>query len=175
MIPITKPCDLLEAKPIATQLAKAGEKPVMDLVMKSITKCANGLGIDMSADVVETLAEDLIEVYRYDSIEDIIQTLKKGRQGIYGFGHERRNSLNMQLISDWMSKHLEDKARAREERMKSKYSESSKPIIEGDIYENYTPPKTGPKKLEGFEGDAKYEAYKAELYSKWNKENEKKH
>lgn len=78
-----------------------------------LEKCAIGLGIEVTNNLMSQLAEDLIEKYQHDSIEDIIQALRKGRQGHYGSTYGK---LNMIIISDWMSKHLEEKARAREQR-----------------------------------------------------------
>lgn len=89
------------------------------MIAASINKCAEGLGIDLSNYQIQVLTEDLIDVYKWDSIEDIQICLRNGRQGKYGPTY---NKLNMVIIQDWMSKHLEEKAIAREHQ----YNESKK-------------------------------------------------
>jgi len=74
-------------------------------------KCAIGLGIELSNYESQILIDDIVDKYKFDSIEDVQVCLKNGRQGKYGTTY---NKLNMVVISDWMFKHLEDKAAARE-------------------------------------------------------------
>ena len=57
------------------------------------------------------MADDLIDQYKTDSLEDIREALKKGRRGHYGNNYGK---LNMIVISGWMKLHLEEKAKARE-------------------------------------------------------------
>ena len=57
------------------------------------------------------MTEDLVDKYKYDSIEDIQQALKKGRRGDYGRIYGK---INMIVISEWMEKHLELKIDAME-------------------------------------------------------------
>ena len=75
----------------------------------------DGLNIDLSNEQLQILTEDIIEVYKWDSIEDIQICLRNGRQGKYGTTY---NKLNMIVINDWMGKHLEEKAIAREHQYK---------------------------------------------------------
>lgn len=114
LIPITKTADLLKAKPMSVQVREFGLDSVKKEIVFSINKCADSLNIILTNDQIYTLADDIIEVYIHDSIEDVIQCLKKGRQGSYGFGHNNRQTLNMIVIREWMTKHLEEKAIARE-------------------------------------------------------------
>lgn len=111
LIQITKTSDLLKAKPINEQIIKFGKNEVNIQISNSVFKCAIGLNIELTNFQSQVLIEDIVDKYKYDSIEDIQQCLKNGRRGDYGptFG-----KLNMIVISDWMSNHLEKKSAARE-------------------------------------------------------------
>ena len=111
MIPIITSTDLLSAKPINEQILKYGRDSVNLEIAKFVTKCLIGLGIEMDSHAIQILIEDIVDKYKFDSIEDVQVCLKNGRQGKYGTTY---NKLNMVVISDWMFKHLEDKAAARE-------------------------------------------------------------
>lgn len=117
LIRTTKISDLLNAKPINEQILKFGRNDVDNEISKSVTKCAIGLEIELSNHVLQILIEDIVDKYKFDSIEDIQECLKKGRRGHYGTTY---NKLNMIVISDWMSKHLEEKAIERENQFKDK-------------------------------------------------------
>lgn len=111
MIQISKTTDLLKAEPITNQIVKFGRNDVEVEVTKYITLCAQGLDIPMNNQRLQLLTEDLIDKYKYDSIEDIQQCLKSGRRGDYGPTYGK---LNMIIISGWMAQHLEKKYEARE-------------------------------------------------------------
>jgi hypothetical protein len=82
-------------------------------VSKSVVKCLQGLQIEMDNSTIQLLVEDIVDKYKWDSIEDIRECIKKGRRGYYGKVYGK---LNMIIISEWMAKHLEKKAIAREKR-----------------------------------------------------------
>ena len=117
MIQITQTTDLLLAKPINEQILIHGRNDVNIEIGKYVTKCARGLGVELSNESLQILIEDIIEVYKWDAIEDIQVCLKNGRQGKYGPTY---NKLNMIIIQEWMSKHLEQKAIARENQYKTR-------------------------------------------------------
>ena len=121
MIPITTSTDLLKAKPINEHILKFGRNEVNLEVAKYVNKCIVGLGLTMDNYAIQILIEDLVDKYKFDSIEDIQECLKKGRRGEYGTTY---NKLNMIVISDWMSKHLEQKAMAREKQHQTRKNES---------------------------------------------------
>ena len=110
-----------------------GKKAVMEKIMKGIVKCCMQLGIELNPMVTETLAEDIMDVYVLDAIEDVLEALKKGRQGKYGFGYNSRNTLNLIIIREWMTKHLEEKSLVREKLIENKKHEER----DFDIYEAY--------------------------------------
>lgn len=107
------------------------EKEVNDKVMKMITKAGMQVGTDLTPMAIELMAEDLIDAYKYDSMEDIAEALKKGRQGRYGKIYGKLNGL---VMAEWMNKHLEEKAIARENLLSQQKANS--PSIE-DIREVY--------------------------------------
>ncbi len=111
MIQITQNTDLLKAKPIINQITKFGRQSVNLEIAKYVNKCVKGLNIEIDNLSLQILIEDIVDVYKYDSIEDIQVCLKNGRQGKYG---KTYNKLNMIVFGEWMSKHLEQKAIERE-------------------------------------------------------------
>lgn len=111
LIRITKTSDLLKAKPINDQILKFGRNDVDLHISNSVVKCAIGLEIELSNHALQILIEDIVDKYKFDSIEDVQECLKKGRRGNYGPTYGK---LNMIIISDWMTKHLEEKAIERE-------------------------------------------------------------
>ena len=98
------------------QVNDHGNDNVKNYIKASLIKLSNAIGdnLDANADRLDMLATDLIEVYHYDSIEDITECLKKGRRGDYGFGHHKRGFITMLLLREWMARHLEEKAIIRE-------------------------------------------------------------
>lgn len=83
-------------------------------IRMSVEKCAMSLGITMSKAQVKILCDDIYDVYKYDSVEDIQQCLKKARQGQYDLAHFKRDVISMPLFRHWMKQHLEEKAQHRE-------------------------------------------------------------
>ena len=77
----------------------------------ALSKCLMCLCIVSSQEHIKGLTSDLIEVYKHDSVEDIVEALKAGRQGKYG---KTYNKLNMIIIHEWMGYQLEAKAILRE-------------------------------------------------------------
>lgn len=99
--------------------------------MMFISKAAMQTGTELTPDRLELMAEDLIDCYKYDSLEDIAEALKKGRQGRYGKIYGKINGV---ILGEWMSKHLEEKANEREKILSKRKSNTSKDI---DIHEVY--------------------------------------
>lgn len=62
------------------------------------------LDIELDNYKLHILVEDLVDKYKFDSIEDIQECLKKGRRGDYG---QVYGKLNMIVFSKWMEKHLQ--------------------------------------------------------------------
>ncbi|TNE74957.1 hypothetical protein EP331_00260 [bacterium] len=110
------------------QIKDHGELSVLNYVKANLLKLSTAIGDNLDQDYsrLEMIAEDLIELYHYDSIEDIRECLKKGRRGDYGFGHHKRGYVTMLLLREWMEKHLEEKAIIREKDLAIKKIELEK-------------------------------------------------
>ena len=87
---------------------------VLSIVFKALQKTVIGLGLSVSEEQLAIMSNDILESYKTDSIEDVIECLKKGRTGAYGYGHNDRKNFNMLVVRDWMSQHLDKKYQARE-------------------------------------------------------------
>lgn len=59
------------------------------------------------------MTEDIFDVYKYDSVEDIIHCLKQARQGAYTH-IPNYGKFNMPVFRLWMSEHLDKKYQAKE-------------------------------------------------------------
>jgi len=129
--------DLLYAKPLQAQERAHGKRPVLTEIRIMLEKCALSLGITMTEGQAVVLSRDLFERYYFDSLEDIREALKKGRMGVYGFGHNSRTSLNMVLIAEWMAFHLEEKSKARETLLQNQKSSRGLEEIDDVDYEAY--------------------------------------
>lgn len=127
-IQITTTSDLLAAQPIRNQITKFGRNNVLMEIATAVNKCCRALDIKLDNYTLQILIEDIVDKYSYDSIEDIQQCLKKGRQGNYGPTY---NKLNMVIITAWMSKHLDEKGRAKEQALAQQRAAEARPI-EGD-------------------------------------------
>ena len=144
-----------------------GENVKLEIVI-SIQKCSVGLGIQMSEMQMSILADDLMDVYKLDSVEDIIQCLKKGRSGKYGFGHNSRQSLNMMVLREWMAKHLDEKGEAREKEL-SKHKDHNDDDLGLVDYEAYKSRILEEKKKPKPKSEIYFEALKAEYFESKNK------
>lgn len=166
LIQITKTSDLLKAKPISEQLLKFGRNEVNVQISNSVIKCAIGLNIELSNTQTQILIEDLVDKYKYDSIEDIQQCLKKGRRGDYGPTYGK---LNMIVISGWMSIHLDKKAAARE----SAHSTAKHVFKNREEYDNAV--KIGSKINQENKDRKKAERYDEISYEEFKAQYEAKH
>jgi hypothetical protein len=94
-----------------SQVKDHGRGKVVATLILSLTKTAEVIGASLSKQALITMATDLVDKYSHDSIEDIMQALKKGRSGNYGTVYR----FNLPTVGDWMSAHLEEKSQVREE------------------------------------------------------------
>ena len=86
-------------------------KEVKQIIDIALTNCIKSIGIELSDDVIFMLVNDIHELYKYETLEDILICLKNGRQGKYGTTY---NKFNLIIFKEWMSKHLEEKSIIRE-------------------------------------------------------------
>ena len=114
LIPISKPSDCIDAVPMINHINQGLTGEVSMIIGKAIWKVSRGLDIQMSDDQISIIVEDILEKYRYESVEDILYCLKKGRQGSYGNNYAK---FNMIVFSEWMNQHLEQKYIAKETKL----------------------------------------------------------
>ena len=143
MISVSKKEDFLKCVSIRKQIKEFGEEQVKALISVGVKKLTISLNITFSDFQLETLCDDLVDVYCHDSIEDVLHVLKNGRQGKYSFGHHSRSVISMGLINDWMTLHLEEKSKLREEEHRIKKIGISEPLVKVD-YEAF---KNRPKEV----------------------------
>lgn len=109
-----------------SQMIAFGIEPVKFEVKKWLTKCAEMLDIALSPSKLDTLSLDILDKYKTDSLEDVRECLKKGRQGYYSDSRDSvtYGKLNMEVISKWMGHHLEEKSAAREQQVREERERS---------------------------------------------------
>ena len=167
---ICKPDDLLKCKTIQYQVRTYGEQPVLGKIRMALEKSFIALDVPVDDVKMRILCEDLMDTYTHDSIEDIYQALKKGRSGQYGTNY---NKLNMVVIAEWMSRHLEEKAIARERKvalLKAKNFDNQSEHID---YEAYRQRVNQPQKKRTNESENAYQRFRLNyLNKKNNTENE---
>lgn len=116
-----KKMELLNCMSINMQVKTHGREPVEFIVKSALSKLAISMfgGIDSNKLAqIEILTEDLVDAYSYDSIEDLVEAIRKGRQNKDNKYPNPYNRFNMDLICSWVNTHLGDKADARQEALK---------------------------------------------------------
>jgi len=71
-----------------------------------------GFSTKHTSEQVDLITVDILDNFKYESMEDIIVFLKMARTGKFGTSHRGIDS-NL-IIGDWMPKYLDSKAEARE-------------------------------------------------------------
>ena len=164
MIQITTTTDLLKAKQMTEQLLKFGRNEVNKEIAKAVNKCVRGLNIEMDNMALQIFIEDIIETYKFDSIEDIQICLKNGRQGKFG---KTYGKLNMIVFQGWMAKHLEQKEDSRE----SEYIETKKDFKDKNDYTEFVlkglknQKEIADSKKETTSKEAEYQKFRAEYFN----------
>jgi len=132
LISSPKGMQLLECKLIQDQVREHGEESVLYIIKTALKKLAismYGEIRDSAKSQIQVISEDLVSKYPTDSIEDIIEAIKKGRRNHNNKYPNPYNRFNMELFNGWISTQLEEKAEQRE---KTKVIESKEPIPDID-------------------------------------------
>lgn len=170
MIQIGSPADLLLAAPI-TQLVRqnpATREEILKEIKLSIIKCAQSLGIEMQPGGVETMAEDIMEVYPVESVEDITYCLRQGRQGAYN-DIPTYGKFNMLIFKQWMARHLDKKYELKEKQLQAEKKQEQEEEFDRDkFYAAGMAYHEDLKKLDDdrAEKEAQYRKLRNELYIK---------
>lgn len=125
---------------MALQVQKHDRETVIGQIAEWLMLCATGLDISLPPDRLLMMSADVLDAYTYESLEDVRECLKSARRGAYGWGMEKRGTMNMVIVRFWMAEYLELKSIERQARHQASIKE--KKLIEqeelpGVDYEAY--------------------------------------
>ena len=123
------------------------------ILKSSIIKCCTSLSVNITNDMIDTLIEDILEVYETDAITDVLSAIKGIRQSEYG---KTYRMFDMGIIRESMASILEKKAILREREHNNKKKELKTELQEVD-YKAYLERMSQPKKTNI---DEEYEKFK---------------
>lgn len=114
--------ELLKAKPLKYQIKEFGFEQPFNHVRIGVLKCLRAMGVSWALnnsknvvnELVQDIVDEIIDMYPYESIEDILLVLRKGRRGEYDTSYGKHNKFSVPLFREWMTCYLEEKAQARE-------------------------------------------------------------
>lgn len=113
-------------KPTLRDISKDhGFEVTVKFIANAIDKAAAMLQIETPYSM--ELAEDIVEKYPFESMETIIEALKRGRRGDYGTTYLKLNGI---VISDWLSKVIEENAALLETRHKNNDQKQIAPSLQ---------------------------------------------
>lgn len=139
LTPISKPSDLVGCTPMVV-LARQGKKEaVLAIILAALDKCIMAMDFDVTDQRRALLASDIMETYTHDSIEDVIEALKQGRQlKLERPPHASRSKFSMEYVSHWMSQILDKKSAEREKIRQKEIAEENAsgaiPVIDYKAY-----------------------------------------
>jgi hypothetical protein len=117
---------ILECEPIAGLLRHVDADTVKAYLEAELIKLAGNVNINPALNLkdhqVSVIADTLLENYKWESIEDFTFCFRKGAAGLYGEIYR----LDGAVIGQWMSKFLEEKYDALEQR-KAKWKHNTQP------------------------------------------------
>ena len=109
-----KVSEILDCEPIASLAKNAGTENVQMYVESEIIKLAASVNVNPGLNIkdyqVPVIAEQLIENYKWESIEDFTLCFRRGSCGFYG----EIFRLDGAVIGTWLSKYLDEKYQALE-------------------------------------------------------------
>lgn len=115
MVP-NKVSAILQCEPIESLISHVGSKTVEIYVASEIARLAANLNINPALNVksfqIPTIAQGLIENYKWESIEDFTLCFRRAAAGLYG----EIFRLDGAVIGQWMSRYLDEKYDALEQR-----------------------------------------------------------
>ena len=101
----------LEAKQMIYLLNRGARQDIATRIDAEITVCLELLQVNLSDQAIKVLVDDIISVYKWDSLEDTLITFRNGRRGQYGKNYGK---FNMIVFTQWMKEHLTEKSILRE-------------------------------------------------------------
>jgi hypothetical protein len=131
--------DLLDCEPITALLSHAGEQTVRMYLEAEIIKLAGNFNGNPALNIkdyqVPVIAEQLIENYKWESLEDFTLCFRRASAGLYGEIYR----IDGAVIGQWFSRYLDEKYDALEQRKKKEkhHASNEKPkseIVDGGKY-----------------------------------------
>lgn len=108
--------DLLECEPIESLLRHVGERGVKSYVEAEIIKLAANVNVNQALNLkdhqVPVIADHLIQNYKWESLEDFTLCFRRAACGLYGEIYR----IDGAVIGQWMSRYLDEKYDALEQR-----------------------------------------------------------
>ena len=108
--------DVLDCEPITSLIKHAGEDTVQMYVEHELIKLASMVNVNQALNLkdgqVPTIAQHLIENYKWESLEDFTLCFRRASCGLYGEIYR----IDGAVIGQWMSRYLDEKYDALEQR-----------------------------------------------------------
>jgi hypothetical protein len=123
--------DLLECEPIESLLRHVGERGVKSYVESELIKLAANVNVNQALNLkdfqVPIIADHLIQNYKWESLEDFTLCFRRAAAGIYG----EIFRIDGAVIGQWMSRYLDEKYDALEQKKRKQAEQEKKPVQRG--------------------------------------------
>ncbi|MCH7827000.1 MAG: hypothetical protein IIC75_03330 [Bacteroidetes bacterium] len=115
----------MEAPHISTLVSEYGFKTIAERIEKELRNINVLYGFKVQENYYPLFVDFIIQIYKFESMNDIIMCLTNGSNGNYGKPFKQLDPGTFQ--NDWMSKHLEQKSIEREKQyLENKHKWESK-------------------------------------------------
>jgi hypothetical protein len=159
--------ELLNCEPIQSLISHAGSDKVKAYLEAEIIKLALNFNGNPALNIkdyqVPVIAEQLIENYKWESVEDFTLCFRRASAGLYGEIYR----IDGAVIGQWFSRYLDEKYDALEQKKaKEKHQEKAQPvkdIVDGSKYIQEMLENLGvPKKEHGPREETEFQRHKLE-------------
>jgi hypothetical protein len=130
--------DLLDCEPIESLIKHVGQDTVKMYLRTELTRLAMNFNgnpaLNLKEYQIPTIAEQLIENYKWESVEDFTLCFRRASAGLYGEIYR----IDGAVIGQWFSRYLDEKYDALEQKKaKEKHQEKMQPVknvVDGSKY-----------------------------------------
>jgi hypothetical protein len=160
--------ELLECEPIQSLISHVGSDRVKAYLEAEIIKLALNFNGNPALNIkdyqVPVIAEQLIENYKWESVEDFTLCFRRASAGLYGEIYR----IDGAVIGQWFSRYLDEKYDALEQKKaKEKHQEGKEPrinnVVDGSKYLDQILENLGvPKKEHGPREETEFQRHKLE-------------
>lgn len=133
----SKVSELLDCEPIESLIRHAGQKTVQMYLEAELIKLAGNFNgnpaLNLKDYQVPVIAEQLIENYKWESIEDFTLCFRRASSGMYGEIYR----IDGAVIGQWFARYLDEKYDALEQRQKKAKTEKEpriNEVVDGSKY-----------------------------------------